>query len=108
MRALKAQIEKLQAANPLWGKKYVSCGDSFTSGNFEGEGDENGPYDEKNPVIYDEEWGMNKTYPWWIARRNNMVLVNEAQGGSTMALTKAYLEGEDGKEITWRKPFSYQ
>ena len=108
VQELKACIGQLQAANPLWGKKYVSCGDSFTSGNFEGESGENGPYDEKDPAIYDEQWQMNKTYPWWIARRNQMILINEAKGGSTMALTRGYLDGQEGKDITWRRPFSYQ
>ena len=27
-------VEELKAANVLWGKKWVACGDSFTEGDF--------------------------------------------------------------------------
>lgn len=69
-------------SNILYGKKYVACGDSYTEGDFTGYTDENGLSGYASPVIYDKVRGMYKTYPWWIAERNNMVLVNEAKCGS--------------------------
>lgn len=63
-------------SNFLANKKYVACGDSFTQGDFTG-GTETD--------IYDSELKVYKTYPYWIAKRNNMVLVNEAICGSCLA-----------------------
>ena len=80
------QIAPSKAQNVLEGKKWVACGDSFTHGDFH-----NGPLGSKNDAYkvsedyYDKEWKMFKTYPWWIARRNNMQLVNEARNGTCMA-----------------------
>lgn len=68
--------------NILKGKKWTACGDSFTEGDFTGFIDENGLSGKNSPVIYDGNRGMYKTYPWWIAERNNMELVNEAKCGS--------------------------
>ncbi len=56
----------------LGGKKYVACGDSFTSGDFSA----------KTEETWSDSYGVYKTYPYWIASRNNMTLINEAQGGS--------------------------
>ncbi len=66
--------------NILYGKKYVACGDSFTEGGW--------LPDDKEEGCYDDELKMYKTYPYWIAKRNNMVLVNEAICGSTLAANK--------------------
>ncbi len=63
--------------NILYGKKYVACGDSFTEGGWTSNDKEDG--------CYDDELKMYKTYPYWIAKRNNMVLINEAKCGSTLA-----------------------
>lgn len=68
--------------NILKGKKWTACGDSFTEGDFTGFVDENGLSGKNSPVIYDGNRGMYKTYPWWIAERNHMELVNEAKCGS--------------------------
>lgn len=74
--------------NVLLGKKYVACGDSFTIGDF------------NNSLTNDFKFtdglyiGENKTYPYFIGRRNNMIVINEAIGGSTMT------------NITGRNPFS--
>lgn len=64
----------LAGSNYLWGKKYVACGDSFTAGDF----------GEQTAETWDEVMQTNKTYPWWIASRNRMTLVNEAISGTTM------------------------
>lgn len=64
---IKNQIAKTDA---LYGKKYVACGDSFTAGAGL-TGDD-----------YDYAWNTAKSYPWWIAKRHNMTLVNEAISGS--------------------------
>ena len=91
--------------NVLYGKKWVACGDSFTEGDFSGFVDENGLSGVNSPVIYDSNRGMYKTYPWWIAERNNMILINEAKCGSTMALSNEYLNGTN-PDINHRRPFS--
>ena len=76
------KINDYASSNILYKKKYVACGDSYTEGDFTGYTDENGLSGKNSPVIYDTNRGMYKTYPWWIAERNNMVLVNEATCGS--------------------------
>ena len=68
-------LEKNTASNSggvLGGKKYVACGDSFTAGDFAS----------KTEETWSDTYGVYKTYPYWIASRNNMTLVNEAKGGS--------------------------
>ena len=92
--------------NALYGKKWVACGDSYTAGDFTGFVDENGLSGKDSPLLYDTEWQMYKTYPWWIAKRNNMTLINEARCGTTMALTKQYVDGEEGYAESYRNPFS--
>ena len=106
IQSLQSQITQLQASNPLWGKKYVACGDSFTQGDFNHWQDEEGRIKRESPVIFDSEWDMFKTYPWWIGKRNNMTVINEALCGSTIPLTKEYLAGT--KPIEYRQPFSYE
>lgn len=56
-----APINKEKQDNYLYNKKYVACGDSFTKGD----------------VI-----AGTKVYPYLIAQRNNMRLVNMAHNGS--------------------------
>lgn len=82
------QYEKMQVLHRqvLEGKKLVTCGDSFTEGDFWGYKDASGKVDIHSPEIYDEEWGCYMTYPYWIAKRNGMNLVNMAKCGSTLAL----------------------
>ena len=78
---------------PLWsdaqleGKTLVTCGDSFTEGDFWDYIDAEGKNDRRSPEIYDSEWGCYKTYPYWIAKRNGMKLVNMAKCGATLALS---------------------
>lgn len=69
------------AGNYLAGKKYVACGDSFTEGDFTNYIDANGK-SAKESDAYDSDMKMYKTYPYWIAKRNSMTLVNEAKCGS--------------------------
>ena len=94
--------------NILYGKKYVACGDSFTQGDFSGWTDENGLSGKNSPVIYDSDMGYYKTYPWWIAKRNNMTLINEALCGSIIALDKDYVTSPDTVSQGTRSPFTYQ
>lgn len=76
----------LNAQNILEGKKWVACGDSFTYGDFHnGELGGNSQLYRNNEKYYDKEWNMYKTYPWWIGRRNNMQIINEAICGTCMA-----------------------
>lgn len=73
-------------SNILNKKTWYACGDSFTHGDFSGDiGNTNQEFS-TDPEIYDKEWGMYKTYPWWIARRNNMNLKNLAYNGGTLAI----------------------
>ncbi len=88
--------------NVLYGKKLVTCGDSFTEGDF------TGLPEEERTLIYDDERGMYKTYPWWIAERNNMILVNEAKCGTIMALSKEYLESPEKVDMHHLQPFSLE
>ena len=79
-------ISTVGTQNVLEGKKWVACGDSFTHGDFNGGEFAKWPDDYMaSDKYYDKEWKMYKTYPWWIARRNNMRLVNEARNGTCMA-----------------------
>lgn len=92
--------------NILFGKKYVACGDSLTAGDFTGYTDESG----KTGVLSDAfspEYGSYKTYPYWIASRNGMTLVNSGINGSVMAISKEYIDGTE-ENINYRSPFSYQ
>ena len=77
---------KIHSTNPLYGKKYVSCGDSFTEGDFNGYVDSQGNVDKNSPEVKDSNDACYMTYPWWIANRNRMILVNEAKSGSTMSV----------------------
>ena len=70
--------------------------------------DENGLSGKDSPVIYDKKRQMYKTYPWWIAERNNMELINEAKCGSIMALSKEYLADPENKNINLKQPFSVE
>jgi hypothetical protein len=74
-------IEDLKQSNILYGKKYVACGDSFTEGDFTNYIDDFGKSGRESDA-YDKTLKMWKTYPWHIADRNNMTLINEAKSGS--------------------------
>ena len=101
-------LDALLKSNILWGKTLVTCGDSFTEGDFTGFCDSDGRLGKDSPLIYDGEMGVYKTYPWWIAKRNNMRLKNFAKCGGTMALTKEHLASPDTVPPTDRSPFSYE
>lgn len=70
------KLKRFKSGNVLYGKKYVACGDSFTAGDFTNA--------EDPEEAWDDVRKMYKTYPWWIAERNGMQLVNEAICGTTM------------------------
>lgn len=80
--------ESVTNSNVLSGKKYVACGDSFTIGDYS-----DSP---TNDYIFTDGLysGEKKSYPYFIGRRNNMIVVNEAIGGSTLT------------NIAGRNPFS--
>jgi len=88
-------------SNILYGKKWVSAGDSFTHGDFNG--------DTTGDIRFTEGLysGQLKVYPFFIGRRNNMIIVNEAINGSIMALDKDYVAGTV-EDINSRNPFSLQ
>ena len=92
--------------NILFGKKYVACGDSLTAGDFTGYVDSEG-YSDTQSDAFSLEYGCYKTYPFWIASRNGMELVNEAINGSIIALSKQYVD-DNTTSINYKSPFSYQ
>lgn len=75
--------------HPLYGKKLVTAGDSYTAAIFDG--DYNG-----------------KNYGYYVAQRHNMTFINAGISGSIMALDKTYVDDPDNVPITTRNPFSYQ
>jgi len=89
--------------NPLWGKKWVACGDSFTHGDFSGLTDVIEYEFQDSPFK-----GKNKVYPHFIGRRNNMDIVIDAINGSIMALDKTYVADPENVPINTKYPFSYQ
>ena len=68
----------------MYGKKYVALGDSFTEGDFSTFVDENGLEKKDSPLLFDKEWNMFKTYPYWIGKRNGMEVINLAKCGGTI------------------------
>lgn len=75
------ETEWRDISNVLYGKKWCACGDSFTAGDFHGYVDPEG-HTGTDSDAYDPVMGMYKTYPWWIAKRNDMNLVMRAQMGN--------------------------
>ena len=70
-------IEALLRSNVLWEKKWVSCGDSFTAGDFN---------DSREEFRFTDGLyaGEKMVYPFFIGRRNRMTVVNEAKCGNTI------------------------
>lgn len=96
LASMNKMVESLKASNPLWGKKWVACGDSFTEGDFNGASDSD----------YKDADGNKKVYPYFIGKRNNMTVINEARCGTIMALDKSYVADPTKVSITTRNPFS--
>jgi len=92
----------------LFGKTLIACGDSFTEGDFSAWHDDDGRGPKESPVVYDSEWGVFKTYPWWIAKRNGMKLKNFAKCGGILAISKEHLADPENVEIGSRHPFSHE
>ena len=67
--------------NPLKGKKWAVCGDSFSSGDFKGGDDD---------ILFTEGKfkGKKKVYGYLIAERNDMTIQDLTRGGRTMATPK--------------------
>lgn len=85
------QIPSADKQNILNGKIYVACGDSFTKGGYAGtEGIDVSVYTYQDGAYS----GQQKTYPLILGLRNNMTVINEAVGGSTMARWSG--DGEPG------------
>lgn len=60
--------EKLKARDPLYGKKWVACGDSYTEAtNLSSD--------------FDPEMGIYKSYAWWITKRTGCNLDMMARSG---------------------------
>ena len=91
--------ERILETNVLYNKKLAVCGDSFTEGIFNFDGGE------ENPNLYDKANQSWKNWGWWIAHRNMMKFVNDGISGSTMALSKEYIDGTN-PDINYRTPFS--
>lgn len=63
-------IAMLEASNPLWGKHYHACGDSFTAG--------------QGLTDLDKATGEPLTANFLVAKCNNMKFTKDAIGGSDM------------------------
>lgn len=63
-------IAMLEASNPLWGKHYHACGDSFTAGH--------------GLTDFDKATGEPLTANFLVAKYNNMKFTKDAIGGSDM------------------------
>lgn len=97
IETLRQQMDLAARSNVLWGKKWFATGDSFTSGGSA----------EDDKYFTDEPYmGKIKTYPLFIGRRNNMEVINDAISGSIMALSKEYLNGDEGISESYRQPFA--
>ena len=90
------RIRTINDSNVLFNKTWVVCGDSWTAGDFRGLPKEQ---------YYDENYSMNKAYPYFIGKRNSMNIIVNAINGSTMAITKDYLDGTV-QDKNFREPFS--
>ena len=91
------RIRLVENANVLYNKTWVVCGDSWTEGDFTGLPKEQ---------YFDENYGVNKTYQYFIGKRNSMNIITNAISGSTMAITKEYLNGTQSN-INFKNPFSH-
>lgn len=80
-------IQDLKWDNILWGKKLIVAGDSFTYGTGAGRIPTGGIYGGKGALQL-ANWAR------FVALRNNMTLVNEAIGGSTMAMPVAWINDQ--------------
>ena len=69
----------------LWGKKYVSCGDSFTQYTATDDGDSSQTGD-----AWSTKYSNYKTYPYWIAERHNMSWIQLAQSGQSIAVVEGH------------------
>lgn len=67
---LTSVIAMLEASNPLWGKHYHACGDSFTAGG--------------GVTDFDNATGEPLTANFLVAKYNNMKFTKDAIGGSDM------------------------
>lgn len=98
VKGVKDIAEDYIKSNVLYGKKLVVCGDSFTHGDF-------GNAPEENYTFADEPFfGENMVYPFFIGRRNNMKVVNEAINGSTIAVVsnkETYPFSAENGRYTW-------
>ena len=90
------RIREMNNSNVLYNKTWVVCGDSWTAGDFTGLSKEQ---------YFDENYGVNKTYQYFVGKRNSMNIITDAIGGSTMAITKDYLNGIV-QDKNYREPFS--
>ena len=84
--SLERAIPEFANGNVLYAKKYVACGDSFTHGDFSSTSVDGNPEEGSTEYesTYDKRMGTYKTYPYWIAARNNMKLVNLAKNGDKL------------------------
>ena len=82
-------ITSALSSNPLYGKKYCACGDSFTEASNLGR------------EHYDRMTKSYASYAWQIAERNCMDYVPNAVSGSTMHVS-------DPEKPSDRSPFAYE
>lgn len=87
---MKQQVEDMMTSqtqymhNVLTGKKWWSCGDSFTAWTTEEFNQDDYPNITDEVYIPGEEHHF-KTYPFWIGTRNQMIVHNYGKNGQTLA-----------------------
>lgn len=98
---LSGEIEALKRSNPLWGKKWFATGDSFTEGDFS--------HSAKEDFIFESGRfaGKKKVYPFFIAERNNMEVINDGLCGSILPYDKEYVSGAS-TDPNLRRPFTHE
>ena len=75
---------KIDCKNVLYGKTYLTLGDSYSDPNFSSWTDNNGNTGKDSKQAYDPATDMYKNYGWHIADRNHMNYINVAKSGGTL------------------------
>ena len=93
--------------NVLYGKKYLTFGDSYTAANFTYWKDPvTGEYGRNSDTAYDSSKGIWKSYGWHIANRNAMSYTNKAESGGTLTYATTQTAGSLAKDLTTESTFA--
>ena len=86
--SINSKIDDLSAKagtkDVLYGKTYLTFGDSYTEATFTSWVDENGLSGKDSPYAWDPTNQQWKSYGWNIADRNAMTYINKGRSGGTL------------------------